>query len=87
MKSRTQVAKLEHTPVSANNKQWATCTESGKEADTICSVCGTTISTGATIPATGHRFAPGMGYDEIYHYDYCYDCYTQFNKNTHSYGS
>ncbi|MGN1328237.1 MAG: InlB B-repeat-containing protein [Eubacterium sp.] len=43
-----------HTPVSADNAVAETCTTDGKEADTVCSVCGTTITVGATIPATGH---------------------------------
>ena len=45
-----------HTPVSADNAVAATCTTAGKEADTVCSVCGVTLATGATIPATGHAY-------------------------------
>ena len=43
-----------HTEVSANNAVAATCTTDGKESDTVCSVCGETLTTGAVIPATGH---------------------------------
>ena len=43
-----------HTEVSADNAVAPTCTTDGKEADTVCSVCGATIKVGATIPATGH---------------------------------
>ncbi|MGN1419714.1 MAG: hypothetical protein ACI4W6_10325, partial [Acutalibacteraceae bacterium] len=45
---------LGHTEVSADNAVAPTCTTAGKEADTICSVCGETIAEGAEIPATGH---------------------------------
>ena len=44
-----------HTPASADNAVPATCTTDGKEADTICSVCGDTLETGAVIKATGHK--------------------------------
>ncbi|MGN0485694.1 MAG: hypothetical protein ACI4GB_00520, partial [Acutalibacteraceae bacterium] len=43
-----------HTEVSADNAVAATCTTDGKESDTVCSVCGVTITEGAVIPATGH---------------------------------
>jgi len=36
------------------NKVAATCTTAGKEADTICSVCGEVIAEGAVIEALGH---------------------------------
>ncbi len=50
------LAKVAHTPVSANNAVAATCTRAGKKADTICSVCGVTIASGDVIPATGHNY-------------------------------
>ncbi|MGN0447290.1 MAG: hypothetical protein ACI4GC_01940, partial [Acutalibacteraceae bacterium] len=55
--TKTEVVPVaEHTPVSANNAVDATCTTAGKESDTICSVCGVTVTTGAAIPALGHDF-------------------------------
>jgi hypothetical protein len=42
---------IDHTPVSANNAVAATVDNAGKEADTICDVCGEVLETGATIPA------------------------------------
>lgn len=50
------LAKVAHTPVSANNAVAATCTRAGKKADTICSVCGVVITSGDVIPATGHNY-------------------------------
>ncbi len=32
-----------------------TCTESGREADKVCTACGQTIATGSVIPALGHN--------------------------------
>ena len=37
------------------NAKAATCTEDGKEADTVCDVCGTVYSKGKAIPAKGHK--------------------------------
>ena len=34
----------------------ATCTEDGYTGDMVCTVCGETIQTGKSIPATGHSF-------------------------------
>lgn len=46
-----------HTPVLDDSTAVAaTCKTDGKEADTVCAVCGTLISEGAVIPATGHNF-------------------------------
>jgi len=45
---------MDHTEVSADNAVEATCTEAGKEADTICSVCGKLVAEGAVIEALGH---------------------------------
>lgn len=42
-----------HKPVSANNAVAPTVAKDGKEADTICDVCGDPIETGKTIPAIG----------------------------------
>lgn len=44
----------DHTESSADNGTEATCTEKGREADTICSVCKFVIETGKEIPAKGH---------------------------------
>ena len=38
------------------NAKAATCTQDGYTGDTVCSVCGRLISSGTTIPATGHHF-------------------------------
>ncbi|MCD7770567.1 MAG: leucine-rich repeat domain-containing protein [Oscillospiraceae bacterium] len=34
----------------------ATCTEDGYTGDTVCTVCGETVSTGTVIPAAGHNY-------------------------------
>lgn len=46
-----------HTEVSRNNGTAATCTEPGRESDTYCSVCNADLSTGAEIPANGHKYS------------------------------
>ena len=56
--SNTENETKAHTPVSANNGVPATCGTAGKEADTVCSDCGETLTEGATIPATGLHTAP-----------------------------
>ncbi len=58
-----EVAALGHTEASANNAVAATCTTAGKEADTVCSVCGITISEGAAIAALGHAEETVAGKD------------------------
>jgi hypothetical protein len=45
---------LGHAPADAENGKDATCTEDGYTGDTVCSVCGDTITAGTVIPATGH---------------------------------
>ena len=58
------IAPKGHTEASANNAVAATCTTAGKEADTVCSVCGVTLEEGAVIPATGHtEVSADNGYD------------------------
>jgi hypothetical protein len=48
-----------HTPVVDNNTAvTATCKTDGKEADTVCQVCGETLSTGATISKTTVAHTP-----------------------------
>lgn len=42
-----------HTSVTRNATD-ATCTENGYTGDIVCSSCGYVISTGETVPATGH---------------------------------
>ena len=49
-----ELEKLAHTAVSADNAKAATCTETGKESDSVCSVCQETLSIGKEIPALGH---------------------------------
>ncbi|MCD7862956.1 MAG: arabinogalactan endo-1,4-beta-galactosidase [Lachnospiraceae bacterium] len=44
-----------HTTETQNAKD-ATCTEDGYTGDTVCTVCGETITAGETIPATGHDY-------------------------------
>ena len=72
-----------HTPVSADNAVAATCTTDGKEADTICSVCGVTLTTGATIKAPGHNYSMVKtdatcteASTEVYTCSVCGDTYT-----------
>ncbi len=48
-----------HTAVSANNGTAATCTAAGKESDTVCSVCRTTLTVGKEILALGHSYENG----------------------------
>ena len=50
------VSRTGHKSVSANNAMAATCTTAGKRSDEKCAVCGVTLKTGATIPATGHSY-------------------------------
>jgi len=45
-----------HISVSANNAVAPTCTKAGKESDTKCKICGKKMTTGKTIPATGHSY-------------------------------
>ena len=47
-----------HTPEVKNAKD-ATCTEDGYTGDTVCSVCGTTITKGEVIKALGHDLDDG----------------------------
>ena len=81
-----------HTEVSADNAKEATCTEKGKEADTICSVCKYLIKEGAEIPLAGHTAGEPIrenekpatctkegSYDEIIK---CTVCDTVINKET-----
>ncbi len=49
----TTAAKGHGTTVIRNAKD-ATCTEDGYTGDEVCTVCGETVTTGSTIPATGH---------------------------------
>ena len=72
-----------HTPVSADNAVAATCTTDGKEADTVCSVCGVTLTTGATIKAPGHNYSMVKtdatcteASTEVYTCSVCGDTYT-----------
>lgn len=51
-----QIAEKGHISISANNAVAATCTTVGKNSDTKCSVCGTTLTTGSTIAAKGHSY-------------------------------
>jgi len=52
-----------HNSVSANNAVEADCTTGGKEADTVCSVCGEVIAEGAAIPAKGHTEKVTWGFN------------------------
>ncbi|MBP0964080.1 MAG: hypothetical protein J5999_02190 [Oscillospiraceae bacterium] len=60
-----------HTPVSADNAKAPTCTEAGKESDTICDVCGDTIAEGDDIPPTGHDWSTAYTNDTQYHWHEC----------------
>lgn len=42
------------------NAKKATCTEDGYTGDTVCAVCGTVLSRGQTIAATGHSYNEGV---------------------------
>ncbi len=44
-----------HTTETQNAKD-ATCTEDGYTGDTVCTVCGETVTTGEVISATGHSY-------------------------------
>lgn len=47
-----------HTPiVDEKTKIEPRCTTDGKEADTVCSVCGEVLEAGTVIPATGHAWS------------------------------
>lgn len=50
--------------VSANNAVAATCTKAGKEADTICSVCGEIITKGEATPLAEHSFTNYISNDD-----------------------
>ncbi len=54
-----------HTGVSAGNAKEATCTEKGKEADTVCSVCNYLIKEGAEIPLAAHTAGEPVRENEI----------------------
>ena len=45
-----------HTETEIRNAKDATCTEAGYTGDTYCKSCGEKISSGNTIPATGHKY-------------------------------
>ena len=53
-----------HKPEDKNAKA-PTCTEAGKEADKVCSVCGEVLSTGAAIDATGHTAGEAVKENEV----------------------
>ena len=55
----TTIPMTDHTKVSANNGVAATCTNSGKESDIICSICKKVISTGKVISALGNSYDLG----------------------------
>ncbi len=60
----------QHKAMQLKNQKDATCTEDGYTGDYICPDCGETVSTGKTIPATGHSFgdwmeAPGGGQERV----------------------
>ena len=56
----TTLDMIDHTAVSADNAVEATCGIDGKEADTICAVCGEILEEGAVIPATGEHNYEGV---------------------------
>ena len=56
----TTLDMIDHTAVSADNAVEATCGTDGKEADTICAVCGEILEEGAVIPATGEHNYEGV---------------------------
>ncbi|MCD8085029.1 MAG: hypothetical protein LUF28_01630 [Clostridiales bacterium] len=59
------------------NAKAATCTEDGYTGDTVCTVCGETISTGEFISATGHTYVNGV----------CTVCGAEEPTHTHAYTS
>ncbi len=47
------------TPVSAGNAVAATCLKAGKTSDTVCKVCGITLTTGSKTEPLGHSYDNG----------------------------
>ncbi len=45
----------EHTETKTANEKAASCTEDGYSGDTVCDVCGVTLTYGQTVPAPGHK--------------------------------
>lgn len=79
----------EHTNTKVQNAKEATCTEAGYTGDTVCTVCGETVTTGSVIPATGHvntevrNAKAATCTEEGYTGDtYCTDCGTLVSSGT-----
>ena len=45
----------EHTETKTANEKAASCTEDGYSGDTVCDICGVTLTYGQTVPAPGHK--------------------------------
>ncbi|MCD8116467.1 MAG: hypothetical protein LUE21_05025 [Oscillospiraceae bacterium] len=58
------IAATGHTTEIQNAKA-ATCTEDGYSGDEVCTVCGTIVTTGETIPATGHTAGEAVVENEV----------------------
>ncbi len=48
-----------HADTTVEGKTDATCTEAGYTGDTVCTVCGATVTEGEVIEATGHNYVDG----------------------------
>ena len=52
----------------------ATCTTAGYAGDTVCSLCGATVTAGTVIPATGHTAGSTYGHNGNQHWLLCSVC-------------
>lgn len=53
--STTDPITCSHDSTTVKNKKSATCTANGYTGDTYCKKCGKKLSSGSTVPATGHE--------------------------------
>ena len=64
-----------HDTTEVVGQKAASCTASGYTGDTVCTVCGVTVSTGSTIAMTDHNFDEGQtGADGLTVTFTCKDC-------------
>ena len=85
-----------HAATKIVNAVDATCTEDGYTGDTVCEICGETLATGETIPATGHSYVSEVTTEATctedgvttYTCSVCGDSYTEtIDATGHSYES
>ena len=72
-----------HTETKKTEAVPATCTEDGRSAETVCSVCYHVLTEGNVIPKLGHSYYYDA--DLSYHWKACRNCDAIEEKEPHSY--